>query len=78
MPATVSLDSNLHRTFVIHHNRNNSSEAEQTVTLNVRAVNLLNHTNVTAVGGVLLSPLFTQPYAAKPGRRVELGLHFDF
>ena len=37
----------------------------------MRASNLPNHLNVTAVGGVLGSPLFGVPYAADNGRRVE-------
>jgi hypothetical protein len=44
----------------------------------VRSSNLLNHTNVTAEGGVLGSPLFLVPYAADSGRRVEGGLRYNF
>ncbi len=46
--------------------------------LNLRSTNLLNHTNVTAVGGVLGSPLFGEAYLADPGRRVEVGLRWNF
>ncbi len=76
MPWTVYLDSNLQRAFPLTHNK--KAEHQQSVLVNVRASNILNHTNVTAVGGVLGSPLFGVPYAADNGRRVEVGLRYSF
>ncbi len=71
----MHLDGNLSRTFNLPH----AAEREaQTVALNLRSTNLLNHTNGTAVGGVLGSPLFGQLYAADPGRRIEVGLRYNF
>ncbi len=75
LPWNVHLDGNLSRTFNLPH----ASEKEaQTVALNLRSTNLLNHPNGTAVGGVLGSPLFGRTYAADPGRRIEVGLRYSF
>ena len=49
---------------------------ELTISLNVR--NLLNHTNYARVSGVLTSPLFGLPLAARNPREIELGLRFNF
>ena len=76
MPWTTHVDANLQRTFKLTHNT--KAEHQQTVTINLRYSNLLNHTNVTAVGGVLGSPQFGLPYAADNGRRMELGLRYSF
>jgi hypothetical protein len=76
MPWTFYLDSNLQRTFKL--TRNDKAEHPQALAVNLRSSNVLNHTNVTAVGGVLGSPLFGVPYAADNGRRVELGLRYSF
>jgi hypothetical protein len=76
MPATIYLDMNLQRAFKL--TRNAKAEHQQTLTLNVRSSNVLNHLNVTSVGGVLGSPEFGAPYAADPGRRVEAGARYSF
>ncbi len=76
MPWTFYLDTNLQRAFKLTHN--SKAEHQQTLTVNLRSANILNHTNVTAVGGVLGSPLFGIPYAADNGRRVEAGLRYSF
>jgi hypothetical protein len=76
MPWTFYLDTNLQRAFNI--SRDPKAEHHQTLTINLRSSNILNHVNVTAVGGVLGSPLFGVPYAADNGRRVEAGLRYTF
>ncbi|HEY0201127.1 MAG TPA: TonB-dependent receptor, partial [Burkholderiaceae bacterium] len=76
MPWRIGLDANLTRTFAL--TRQPKSDHVQTLTANVRAANVLNHTNVTQVGGVLGSPQFGLPYAADQGRRVEGGLRYSF
>jgi hypothetical protein len=76
MPWKIYLDANLQRAFNI--TRNAKAEHQQTLTVNLRSSNLLNHTNVTQVGGVLGSPLFGEAYAADNGRRVEAGLRYSF
>jgi hypothetical protein len=76
MPWTFYLDTNLQRAFKL--TRNAKAEHPQTLTVNLRSSNVLNHTNVTAVGGVLGSPLFGRPFTADNGRRVEAGLRYSF
>ena len=76
MPWTFYLDTNLQRAFKITHNA--KAEHPQTLTVNLRSSNVLNHENVTAVGSVLGSPNFGIPYAADNGRRVEAGVRYSF
>lgn len=76
MPWTAHLDANLERVFKLTGNA--KAEHQQTLTINVRSSNIINHTNVTAVGSVFASPLFDRPYAADNGRRVEAGLRYSF
>ncbi len=75
LPWNVHLDANLSHGFTLPHK---PGKEPQTLAANIRSTNLLNHTNVTAVGGVLGSPFFGQPYLADPGRRVEAGLRWSF
>jgi Carboxypeptidase regulatory-like domain/TonB dependent receptor len=77
MPALVHLDTNLSRTFELP-SHGLSSDKHQSVTLNARSANLLNHTNVTNVGNVVGSPTFTQSLAAEAARRVEFGIRYTF
>ena len=76
MPWGVYLDTNLQRAFKF--TRNAKADHQQTLTVNIRSSNVLNHLNVTSVGGVLGSPLFGQAYSADPGRRVEVGARYSF
>ncbi len=75
LPWNVHLDANLSRSFALPHA---SAHEGQTLAVNLRSTNLLNHNNITAVGGVLGSPLFGQGYASDPGRRIEAGLRWAF
>ena len=75
LPWNVHLDANLSRSFSLPHKPRSEG---QTLAVNLRSTNLLNHTNVLAVGGVLGSPFFAQAYQADPGRRVEAGLRWSF
>ena len=72
LPWNIHLDANLSRSFALPHHET------QSLAVNLRSTNLLNHTNVTAVGGVVGSPLFGRGYAADSGRRVEAGLRYSF
>ena len=76
MPWTIYLDTNLQRAFNLTHNA--KAEHPQTLTVNIRSSNILNHMNVTQVGSILGSPLFGVPYQADNGRRVEAGLRYSF
>ncbi len=75
LPWNVHLDANLSHSFALPHK---AGKEPQTLSANIRSTNLLNHTNVLAVGGVLGSPFFAQPYLADPGRRIEAGLRWSF
>jgi Carboxypeptidase regulatory-like domain len=77
MPALIHLDGNLSRTFELR-NHGIAADRHQSLTLNARSANLLNHTNVTTVGNVVGSPTFTQPLAAETARRVEFGIRYTF
>lgn len=76
MPRRIYLNSNLQRTFAL--TRNAKADHPQSLTVNLRSANVLNHRNVTQVGGVLGSPFFGQPFAADNGRRIEGGLRYSF
>jgi Carboxypeptidase regulatory-like domain len=76
LPWAIHLDGNVERVFAL--TRNAKANHPQTLTVNVRSSNLLNHLNVTQVGGVLGSPEFGVPYAADNGRRVEAGVRYSF
>jgi hypothetical protein len=76
LPWSIYLDANVERVFAL--TKNAKANHPQTLTLNVRSSNVLNHTNVTSVGGVLGSPDFGVPYAADNGRRVEAGARYSF
>ncbi len=76
MPWQFYLDTNIQRAFTL--TRNAKADHQQVLTVNVRSSNVLNHTNVTSVGGVFASPLFGVPYQADNGRRIEGGLRYSF
>ena len=75
MPATLHLDMNLSRAVLLNPR---NKERLRTLTLNVRGANVLNHTNVTAVGTVVSSPNIGARIAAEPARRIELGARLTF
>ncbi len=75
LPSNVHLDVDLSRAFAVGKG---TGDRHPSVTLNARSANLLNHTNVVAVGTVLGSPTFSQPLAAETARRLELGARFTF
>jgi Carboxypeptidase regulatory-like domain/TonB dependent receptor len=77
MPALVHLDTNLSRTFQLS-GHGLSHDGHQAITLNARAANLINHTNVSAVGTVVGTSTFAQPLAAEAARRLEFGIRYTF
>jgi hypothetical protein len=76
MPWRLYVDMNLQRAFTLTHNA--KAEHQQKLTLNLRSSNVLNHLNVTQMGGVLGSPQFGLPVTADNGRRVEAGARYSF
>jgi len=75
MPGPIHLDMNLTRAFKLNPK---DADHPRTLTFNARSANLLNHTNVTAVGTVVSSPNVTEPISAETARRIELGARFSF
>ena len=75
MPALFHLDANLSRSFVLNPRK---KEHSRSLVLNVRGANVLNHTNVTAVGTVISSPNVGQGISAEAARRVEIGARLTF
>ena len=75
MPARIHLDSNLSRAFQLNPK---DKDHPRTLTFNARSANLINHTNVTAVGTIVSSSTFGQSLSAETARRVELGARFTF
>ena len=75
MPDLIHFDMNLSRAFDLNPK---SKDHLRTLTFNARSANLLNHTNVTAVGNVLSSSTFGQALSAETARRIELGVRFAF
>jgi hypothetical protein len=73
LPASFIIDSGISRRFGL-----GKAEKSRSLTVSLRATNLTNHFNISAVDGVLGSPLFLQPTSADPSRRVELGFRFSF
>jgi hypothetical protein len=76
MPWTYHLDMNLQRMFTLTHDA--MAAHVQTLTVNVRSSNVLNHLNVTQEGSVLGSALFNRPDQADNGRRIEFGARYTF
>jgi hypothetical protein len=74
MPATFHVDLNVSRTFKLDGRK----DSPRAITFNARSANLINHTNVTAVGTVVSSPTLGQSLAAESARRIELGARFSF
>ena len=75
MPTVLHMYSNLSRAFLLNPK---DKDHPRTLTFNARAANLLNHTNITAVGTVVSSPTFGQALSAEAARRIELGVRFSF
>jgi hypothetical protein len=74
-PANATLDCQLTRNFIIHRS---PPDRSQSVTVSIRASNLLNRTNFSSLNGVLLSPFFLQPNSSGPARRIEVSTRFLF
>ncbi len=74
--SSAYIDMNLSRSFTLTPHA--AKDRLQTLAVNVRSANVLNHVNVQQVGGVLGSPLFDRAYQADPGRRIEIGARYSF
>ena len=84
-PARVNLDLDLSRTFALTKSQSSAAgpgsrgtDREYRLTVDVRATNILNYTNVVGLSGVLNSPFFGRANIALPARHIETGLRFSF
>ena len=77
MPTTVRLELALNRSFSFKERRS-SVVRQQTLRFDARSSNVLNHSNYTAVDGIVGTQQFTQPVSADFGRRIEFGARLSF
>ena len=73
-PGTINLDLNLSHDFPLSRKKNE----ERVLSLSLNSFNVLNHPNYVTYIGTKSSPLFGQPAAAQPPRRLQLDLEFKF
>ena len=74
--AVFTVNTNIRRTFVLKRQKNGDDSLR--LTANIRTRNLLNRTNLNGFNGVLNSPFFGRAFSARPARRIEFGLRFNF
>lgn len=77
MPSTVHLDLSLSREFKMRE-KTASGKHEQTLRIDARSSNLLNHANYTSVDGIIGTPQFGDPITGDYGRRIEFGARLSF
>ena len=73
-PGLIDLDLNLSHDFVI----SKTKKEARVLSLALNSFNVLNHPNYVTYIGALSSPLFGQPVAAQPPRRMQLDVTFKF
>jgi len=73
-PGTISLDLNVSHDFPL----SKASKESKILSLSLNSFNILNHPNYVTYIGIISSPLFGQPVAAQPPRRMQLDVQFKF
>jgi len=73
-PGTINLDLNLSHDFPLSKRK----EEKKILSVALNSFNVLNHPNYLTFIGTISSPLFGQPVAAQPPRRMQLDLQFKF
>jgi hypothetical protein len=73
-PGTISLDLNLSHDFPL----SKAKKEAKVLSLSLNAFNVLNHPNYVTYIGAMSSPLFGNPVAAQPPRRMQLDVQFKF
>lgn len=76
-PYTMTLDLDVSRTFAFGKKGAND-DGRYKFSVNARGSNVLNHTNVTGLNGVLSSPFFGRANGALAPRLIEMGVRFSF
>jgi len=73
-PGLINLDLNVSHDFPLSKRKNES----RILSLSLNSFNVLNHPNYVTYIGTISSPLFGQPAAALPPRRMQLDVQFKF
>ncbi len=73
-PGTVGLDLNLSHDFPLSKKKKEA----KVLSLSLNSFNVLNHPNYLTYIGTISSPLFGQPVAAQPPRRMQVDVQFKF
>jgi hypothetical protein len=73
-PGTVNLDLNLAHDFPLSKKKKEG----KVLSVSLNSFNVLNHPNYVTYIGTISSPLFGQPVAAQPPRRMQLDVQFKF
>ena len=73
-PGVIDLDLNLSHDFQF----SKAKKEAKVLALSLNSFNVLNHPNYVTYIGTISSPLFGQPVAAQPPRRMQLDVQFKF
>ena len=73
-PGLINLDLNVSHDFPLSKRKNES----RVISLSLNSFNVLNHPNYVSYIGTISSPLFGQPAAALPPRRMQFDVQFKF
>ncbi|HEV3511034.1 MAG TPA: carboxypeptidase-like regulatory domain-containing protein [Candidatus Sulfotelmatobacter sp.] len=73
-PGMIDLDLNLTHDFPLSKDKKES----KVFSVSLNSFNVLNHPNYVTYIGTISSPLFGQPVAAQPPRRMQLDVQFKF
>jgi hypothetical protein len=73
-PGVINLDLNLSHDFPLSKRKGEA----RILSLSLNSFNVLNHPNYLTYIGTISSPLFGQPAAAQPPRRMQLDVQFKF
>ncbi|MCU1303366.1 MAG: hypothetical protein JWQ87_3650 [Candidatus Sulfotelmatobacter sp.] len=73
-PGTINLDLSLSHDFPLSKRKGET----KVLSLSLNSFNVLNHPNYLTYIGTISSPLFGQPVAAQPPRRMQLDVQFKF
>ena len=73
-PGTVGLDLNLAHDFPLSKKKKEA----KVLSVSLNSFNVLNHPNYLTYIGAISSPLFGQPVAEQPPRRMQLDIQFKF
>lgn len=73
-PGTLNLDLNVSHDFQL----SKANKESKILSVSLNSFNVLNHPNYVTYIGTVSSPLFGQPVAAQPPRRMQLDVQFKF